>query len=60
MTSFAVHTFKVRSAIARVLTIVSPASAAEFYREVGAKITSLPPHPIVFPEICTKYNLKLW
>jgi hypothetical protein len=54
-----VHTFKVLSPIARVLVIVSPAAAAEFYREVSERITSLPPDPIVFQEICAKYGLQL-
>jgi quercetin dioxygenase-like cupin family protein len=56
----AAHTFKVISPIARVLVIVAPAAAAEFYREVGEKITSLPPDPIVFQAICAKYDLQLW
>ena len=56
----AVHTFKVLSAIARVLVIVSPAMAAEFYREVGERITSLPPDLTVLQEIFAKYDLRLW
>jgi quercetin dioxygenase-like cupin family protein len=54
----AVHTFKVLSAIARVLVIVSPATAAEFYREVGETITSLPPDLTVLQEISAKYGLR--
>jgi hypothetical protein len=50
----------VLSRIARVLHIVSPASAAAFYQEVGIAIASFPPDPIVFQEICTKYGLQLW
>ncbi len=56
----AVHTFKVLSPIARVLIIVSPAAAAEFYQEVGARITSFPPDRTVLEEIFTKYDLQLW
>jgi quercetin dioxygenase-like cupin family protein len=55
-----VHTFQVLSPIARVLVIVSPVSAADFYREVGAKVTSLPTDADALQEICTKYGLKLW
>ncbi len=55
----AVHAFKVTSAVVRALLIVAPASAADFYREAGAKITSMPPDPIVFAEICGKYGLQL-
>ncbi|MBD2066289.1 cupin domain-containing protein [Leptolyngbya sp. FACHB-671] len=54
----AVHTFKVLSAIARVLIIVSPA-AAEFYREVGKRMTSLQPDLTVLQEISAKYGLQL-
>jgi len=55
----AFHAFKVTSAIARVLVIISPALAEEFYREAGEKITSLPPEPALFEEICSKYNISL-
>jgi quercetin dioxygenase-like cupin family protein len=55
----AVHAFKITSDIARALLIVAPASAADFYREAGTKITSMPPDPIMFSEICSKYGLKL-
>ena len=55
----AVHTFKVLSAIARVLIIVSPAAAAEFYREVGERMTSLPSDLTVLQEISAKYGLQL-
>lgn len=46
-----IHRFQVLSRIARVLHIVSPASAAAFYQEVGKAIASFPPDPIVFQEI---------
>lgn len=55
----AVHAFKVVSPTARALHLISSATAEAFYREVGAKITSLPPDPTVFPEICAKYGVKL-
>jgi quercetin dioxygenase-like cupin family protein len=53
------HRFQVRSPIARALHIVSPASAAAFYQEVGTAITSFPPDLIVFQEICVKHGLQL-
>lgn len=53
------HRFKVRSPMARALHIVSPASGAAFYREVGTGIVNLPPDPIVFQEICAKHGLQL-
>lgn len=53
------HAFKIRSAIARVLVIVSPGAAEAFYREVGAKITSLPPDPIALQTIAAKHNVQL-
>jgi quercetin dioxygenase-like cupin family protein len=55
----AVHAFTIVSPVARSLIVVSPAVAEGFYREVGEKITSMPPDPIVFQEICDKYNLQL-
>jgi quercetin dioxygenase-like cupin family protein len=54
-----VHTFKVKSAIARFLVIISPASAEAFYQELAAKVTSLPPDPNVFQSICDKHGLHL-
>jgi quercetin dioxygenase-like cupin family protein len=56
----AVHAFTVLSPVVRALLVISPASAEAFYREVGEKITSLPPDPIVFQEICEKHNLRLY
>lgn len=55
----AFHAFKVTTESARVLVIVSPAVAEDFYRELGTKITSLPPEPSLFQEICAKYDLRL-
>jgi quercetin dioxygenase-like cupin family protein len=55
----AVHAFTVISPTARALLVISPAAAEAFYREVGERIISLPPDPIVFAEICEKYNLQL-
>ncbi len=53
------HRFQVRSPIARALHIVSPASAAAFYQEVGTTITSFPPDLSIFQEICAKHGLHL-
>jgi quercetin dioxygenase-like cupin family protein len=53
------HTFKICSAIARMLVIVSPASAEAFYREMAAELPSLPADPKMLEEICAKYNVRL-
>ncbi|MBD2104677.1 cupin domain-containing protein [Leptolyngbya sp. FACHB-261] len=55
----AMHTFKICSATARVLVIISPAAAEAFYRELGAEITTLPPDPAIFQKICAKHGLQL-
>jgi len=55
----AFHAFTVTSAIARVLVIVSSASAEAFYREAGAKLKTLPPEPIVVQALSTKYGFRL-
>lgn len=54
-----VHAFKVTSTVARALLIIAPATAEALYQEVGEKIMSSPPDPIVFQEICDKYGLQL-
>jgi quercetin dioxygenase-like cupin family protein len=54
----AVHAFTVISPVARALLVISPASAEAFYREVGEKMT-MPPDPIVFAQICQKYDIQL-
>jgi quercetin dioxygenase-like cupin family protein len=54
-----VHTFKVCSARARALVIIAPAMGEAFYRELGEKITSLPPDPIVMQEVFDKHGLEL-
>ncbi len=56
----AVHAFTIVSPVARALIVISPAAAEAFYREAGARITSLPPDPIVFQDICNKYDLQLY
>jgi quercetin dioxygenase-like cupin family protein len=53
------HTFKVCSPSVRVLVMIAPASAEAFYREVGARVTALPPDPEVFQEICAKYGVRI-
>jgi quercetin dioxygenase-like cupin family protein len=55
----AVHAFTVTSAIARVLVIISSATAEAFYREAGAKLKTLPPEPIVVQALSAKYGFRL-
>jgi quercetin dioxygenase-like cupin family protein len=54
----AIHAFQICSPIARALAIIAPGNAEAFYREAGAKLTSLPPDPIVMKELAAKYNLQ--
>jgi quercetin dioxygenase-like cupin family protein len=53
------HKFKICSEIARMLVIISPASAEEFYREIAEKIPSLPADSKLLEEICAKHNVRL-
>jgi len=53
------HAFTVCSETVRILVIM-PAYADGFYREIGEKITSLPPNPEVFQAVAAKHNLKLF
>lgn len=53
------HGFKIVSAIARTLVIISPGSAEAFYEEMGAKLTSLPPDPQVFAGICSRHGVVI-
>jgi len=55
----AVHAFKVISETARILVIM-PGYADGFYREVGEKVTTLPPDPAVFQAVANNHNLKLF
>lgn len=55
----AVHAFQICSPSARALGIVAPGNAEAFYREAGAKLTALPPDPIVMQELAEKYQLRL-
>lgn len=52
------HNFRIVSPTVRLLVIL-PGSADAFYREVGQKITALPPDPDTFQAICAKYNVGL-
>jgi quercetin dioxygenase-like cupin family protein len=54
----AIHAFQICSPIARALVIMAPGHAEAFYREAGAKLTSLPPDPIVMEELAAKYQLQ--
>jgi len=54
-----VHGFKVLSETVRLLAIM-PAFADGFYREMGEKITSLPPNLEVFQAVADKHNLRLF
>jgi quercetin dioxygenase-like cupin family protein len=54
------HNFKICSPTIRVLVTIAPAAAEAFYREVGEKVTSLPPDPEVFGAICEKHNVRLF
>jgi quercetin dioxygenase-like cupin family protein len=54
----AIHAFQICSPIARALAIIAPGNAEAFYREAGAKLTSLPPDPIVMQELAAKYNVQ--
>jgi quercetin dioxygenase-like cupin family protein len=56
----AVHAFRVCSPTYRALISIAPAEAEAFYRETGETITSLPPDPIAFAEICEKHHLQLY
>jgi quercetin dioxygenase-like cupin family protein len=56
----AIHAFRVCSPIARALVITAPGNVEAFYREAGAKLTSLPPDPIVMQEIAEKHQLHLY
>jgi quercetin dioxygenase-like cupin family protein len=56
----AIHAFQICSPIARALAIIAPGKAEAFYREAGAKLTSLPPDPIVMQEVATKHHLQLY
>ncbi len=55
-----IHAFQICSPIARALGIIAPGQAEAFYREAGAKLTSLPPDPIVMQELAAKYGLQLY
>lgn len=55
-----IHAFRICSPTCRTLISLAPASAAEFYRETGEKITSLPPDPIAFTEICTQHDVEIY
>lgn len=54
------HNFKICSPTLRALVVMAPASAEGFYRAIGEKITSLPPDPEVFQEICNEYGVRLF
>jgi quercetin dioxygenase-like cupin family protein len=53
-----IHAFQICSPSARALGIVAPGKAEAFYREAGAKLTTLPPDPIVMQELAEKYQLQ--
>ncbi len=55
----AIHAFQVVSPVARALVVMAPGNAEAFFREAGAKVTSLPPDPLVLQEVADKYNLQL-
>lgn len=54
------HNFRICSPTLRALVVMAPASAEGFYRAIGEKITSLPPDPEVFQEICNEYGVRLF
>lgn len=54
-----VHAFRVCSETVRILVIM-PAYADGFYREVGEKLTTLPPDPEVFQAVAANHNLQLF
>jgi mannose-6-phosphate isomerase-like protein (cupin superfamily) len=54
-----VHGFKVCSETVRLLTIM-PAFADAFYREMGEKITSLPPDLETFQAVASKHEVRLF
>lgn len=53
------HAFRICSETARFLVIM-PAYADDFFREVGEKVTTLPPDPEVFQAVAANHNLKLF
>lgn len=53
------HGFKICSPTARLLVIL-PGFAEAFYREVGEKITTLPPDLETFQAVCAKHNVRLF
>lgn len=55
----AIHAFKICSETVRIL-IIMPGYADGFYREVGEKVTTLPPDPEVFQAVAENHNLKLF
>lgn len=52
------HSFRIVSPTARLLVIL-PGWSDAFYREVGEKITTLPPDPDTFQAICATHNVRL-
>ena len=52
------HDFRICSPTVRALVII-PGFAEAFYREVGEKITTLPPNPEAFQQICMKHGVRL-
>ena len=54
------HNFRICSPSLRALIVMAPASAEGFYRAMGEKITTLPPDPEVFQEICSEYGVRIF
>jgi mannose-6-phosphate isomerase-like protein (cupin superfamily) len=52
------HGFKICSPTTKLLVII-PGFAEGFYREIGEKITSLPPNLEVFQQVCDRHGVRL-
>jgi quercetin dioxygenase-like cupin family protein len=52
------HDFTICSPTIRALVII-PSYAEAFYRETSEKITTFPPNPEIFQQICMKHDVRL-
>lgn len=53
------HAFKILSASAKFIALLSPAQATQFYEEMGQFVSSMPPDMEKFQAIADKYDVCL-
>ena len=53
------HAFKILSASAKFIALISPAQATEFYEEMGQFVSSTPPDMSKFQAIADKHDVRL-